>query len=141
MSVTLNEGFNNETWKAASAIPFGHAVVISPSSSFTVVGASNGVAGGAQTYGLVYAATAASANVNVTIQTGGWGRAVAAASLGIGAYVGPGVGTGGLVPLAVSGVASGAPAAAAARFALGVALEAATAGTTFTVSIRPQEVI
>lgn len=139
MSVTLNEAFNTETFKAASSIPFGAAVQLT-STAFQVVGASAAVAAQAQVYGLTQA-TAASPGVNVAVQTGGWAKAIAGASLGIGGWVGAGVGTTSLVPVMPSGVASGPSAAQPVRYVVGIALEAAAAGAIFTVSIHPGEVI
>lgn len=139
MSVTLNEAFNQETFKAASSIPFGAAVQLT-STAFQVVGASNAVAGAAQVYGLT-TASIASPGMNVPVQTGGWAKAIAGASVGIGGFVGAGAGTTSLVPVMPSGVASGPSAAQPVRYVLGVALEAAAAGALFTVSIHPGEVI
>lgn len=124
-----------ESYKAASAIN-AYAAVQLDTTAFQVLpasGASNGVA---PAYGLAMA-TAASFT-NVPVQVGGWGKAIAAASLGVGCFVGAGIGTTSLVPIAASGVASALGAVQYPKYVLGVALEAAAAGAIFTVAIRPQ---
>lgn len=133
MSVTLNEAFNQETFKTASAVGFGMAVQLA-SAAFQVVPASHGTLGAAQVYGIT-TASAPTPGQNVPVQTGGWAKAIAGASVGIAGYVGAGVGTSALVPVMPSGMAS------SPRFAIGIALEAAAAGAIFTVSIHPGEVI
>jgi hypothetical protein len=140
MSVTLNEGFNSESFKAASALGFGAAVVLNTAVAFSVLPASGGSAGQAQVYGITQA-SAPTPGQNVTIQTGGWAKAIAAASLGIGGIVGAGLGTTSLAPVMPSGVASGPSAIQPARFAVGIALENAAAGAIFTVSLHPGEVV
>lgn len=75
------------------------------------------------------------------VQTGGVVKAVAAASLGPGAIVGIGSSNGRLIPLAASGVASGAPAAAAPRYRVGVAEDGAADGDIFPVLLDIAQII
>jgi hypothetical protein len=134
MAFTVNEVFNTETFKAASAIS-GYTAVVLNSVANTVLVASAGSA--VRTYGLSVG-TQPTAGYNVTVQTGGVGKAIAAASLGIGALVTPGAATFGLVPVGASGVAA---ASGVIKYAVGIALEAAAAGSIFSVRIQPQQVI
>lgn len=142
MAFQLNQEFHLETFKAASVINAYAAVQLDTGVAYQVLpasGASNGVA---PVYGLAQA-SAASVGLNVSVQTGGWGKAIAAASLGRGAFVAVGIGTTSLVPVAASGVAS-ALGAAGVQYpvqAVGIALEPASAGTIFTVKIAPRQVV
>jgi hypothetical protein len=63
---------------------------------------------------------------------------VAGASLGIGALVCAAAATFGLVPVGASGVAA---ASGVIKYAVGVALENAAAGSIFSVRIQPQQVV
>lgn len=142
-AVLLNQEFNTESFRAASVIPMFAAVQVDASSVFGIIPANNAASVGViPVFGLAKA-TYASVGVSADIQTGGWGKALAAASLGIGAFVGVGIGTSSLVPIGASGVASalGAAGVQYARFAVGQALENAAAGQIFTVKIAPRQVI
>lgn len=138
MAFQLNQEFHTETFRAASVINAYAAVQLDLSTAYSVLpasGASNGVS---PVYGLVQA-SAASVGLNVTVQTGGWGKAIAGASLGRGALVGVGIGTTSLVPLGGLGTASANP--AQPQTSVGIALEPASAGTIFTVKIAPRQVV
>jgi len=138
MAYDLNANFNTESFKAASVINFGAAVQLNSAVAFSVVPASAASNGLSIAYGIAKA-TAASVGVNVPVQTGGWSKAIAGASLGIGAYVGVGVGTSYLVPIGASGVAA---ASGNIKYAVGISLEAAAAGSLFTVRLgSPVEVV
>lgn len=142
MAVQLNQEYNTETFKNSSVINQFAAVVLDTAGTFAVLPASSASAGVARVIGLAKASMA-SVGISADIQTGGWGKALAAASLGIGAYVGVGIGTTSLVPIAASGVASAVGAAGIQypQFAVGQALENASAGTIFTVKIAPRQVV
>jgi hypothetical protein len=137
MAYDLNKQFNTESFRAASVIGFGMAVQLNTGSAFSVVPASGASLGIAPVYGIA-AATCASVGISFPVQTGGWAKAIAGASLGIGAYVGAGIGTSALVPVGASGALA---ASSLLKFAIGVSLEAAAAGALFTVSIKPIEVV
>lgn len=137
MSIQQNTENNTETFKAASVINAFAAVQLSASTAFSVLPASGASAGVAAVYGLAMA-SAPSVGLNVTVQTGGLGKALAGASLGPGALVGAGIGTTSLVPLGASGVAGGSQ---AIQNLIGTALEGAAAGSIFTVSIRPRQAV
>jgi hypothetical protein len=136
MAYNLNQTFNTESFKAASNISFGGAVQLSASTAFQILPASAASNGGAPVYGIALA-SAGSVGMNVPVQTGGWAKAFAGASLGIGAYVGVGIGTSSLVPVMPSQASVGL----GSKFVIGTALEAATAGALFTVAIHPIQVI
>lgn len=138
MAFQLNQEFHTESFRAASAIPAYAAVQLDPATPYSVLPASSASGGVAPIYGLAVA-SAASVGVNVPVQTGGWGKAIAAASLGRGALVGVGVGTTSLIPLGGLGTASAA--AAQPQTAVGIALEPASAGVIFTVKIAPRQVV
>lgn len=142
MALQWNQEFNTETYKNSSVISQFAAVQLDTAVSFAVLPASGASAGVAPAIGLTKA-TLASVGISGDIQTGGWGKAIAGASLGRGAYVACGIGTTSLVPVAASGVAS-ALAAAGVQYpvqALGISLEAAAAGSIFTVKIAPRQVV
>jgi hypothetical protein len=103
------------------------------STAFEVLPASGASAGVAQVYGITVASQP-TAGFNVTVQTGGWAKAIAGSSVGVGALLTAGIGTTALVPFT--------PAAAASnlRYVVGRSLEAAAAGGIFTVKIAPQQV-
>lgn len=139
MALQWNQEFNTETFKNSSVIPQFVAVQLDTSGTFAVVCASSASAGVAPVIGLSKA-TGASVGISLDIQTGGWGKAIAGASLGKGAWVG--VGNGGsstLVPINSLGTASAG--AAQPAWAVGYALEAASAGVIFTVKIAPRQVV
>lgn len=142
MANQLNQEFNTETFKNSSVINQFAAVVLDTAGVFAVLPASGASAGVARVIGLTKA-SGASVGLSLDIQTGGWGKAIAGASLGIGAFVGAGIGTTSLVPIAASGVASGVAAAGIQypAFAVGQALENAAAGAIFTVKIAPRQVV
>jgi hypothetical protein len=131
MAYDHNENFNTESFRAASNIQFGAGVMLDTTNAFRVVPASAASAGIAAVYG-VAKATAASVGISLPVQTGGWAHALAGASLGIGAYVGLGIGTSSFVPFTPSGAIASYP-----KFVLGIALENASAGSLFTVKINP----
>lgn len=133
----LYQQVNTESFRNSSALPYGAAVQLDTAVQFSILPASAASVGFAQTYGLLQA-TAATIGLSCPVQTGGWGAGVAAASLGIGAQVGPGIGTTGLVPVGASGVAVSS---ALIKWRVGVALENAAAGQLFTVKIAPGEVV
>lgn len=138
MALQWNQEFNTETFRAASVFPQFIAVQLD-TTGFSVVAASSASAGVAPAIGLSKA-TMASTGISADIQTGGWGKAIAGASLGIGAIVGVGNGgSGTLVPIKQLGTASAN--AAQPQFAVGTALEAASAGSIFTVKIAPRQVV
>lgn len=138
MAFQLNQEFNTESFRAASVINMFAAVQLETGTAYSVVPASSASAGVAPIYGLAIA-TAPSTGQNISVQTGGWGKAMAGASLGRGAIVGVGIGTTSLVPLGGLGTASAA--AQQPQFAVGIALEPASAGVIFTVKIAPRQVV
>lgn len=140
MAVQLNQEFNTESFRNSSVINQFAAVVLDTGGVFSVLPASGASAGVARVIGLAKA-SGASIGISLDIQTGGWGKALAAASLGIGAFVGAGIGTTSLVPISASGVASALGVTQYPAFAVGQALENAAAGAIFTVKIAPRQVV
>lgn len=142
MAVLLNQEYHTESFRNASVINQFAAVILDTGSAFSVLPASSASAGVAQAIGLAKA-SGASVGISLDIQTGGWGKALAGASLGRGAFVGVGIGTTSLVPISASGIASALSAAGVQypQFAVGVALENASAGAIFTVKIAPRQVV
>lgn len=139
MAVQLNQDFNTESFRNSSVIPQFVAVQLDTAAIMSIVLASSASAGVAPVIGLSKA-TGASVGISLDIQTGGWGKAIAGASLGRGAWVG--VGNGGsstLVPINSLGTAS--PGAAQPQWAVGYSLEPAAAGVIFTVKIAPRQVV
>ena len=111
--------------RAASAINQGAAVVVSASQADYVLPAANATAG--QLVGLAVA-TAASPNDGVAVQYDGIGKAIAAASVGVGAPVGVAAASaGGLAP-----VASGTE-----NRQVGISRTSAAAGEYFSVLLKP----
>ena len=114
--------------RTASQVNAHAAVVVSASQADYVVPAANATAG--ILAGLTIA-TAASPGDPVAVQYDGVGKAIAAASIGVGAYAGVmSASAGGLGP-----VASGSD-----NNAVGVSRTAAAAGEIFSVLIRPSQV-
>lgn len=143
MTYQQNLESNTITAKAASAVNFGRAVIVDPSSNaiFAVVHASSASAGVQPVIGLVMASQP-TYNINTTVQVGGIGKAFAAASLGAGCLVMDNIAASpGLVPYAPSGVASALGVTQYPRYAVGVSVESAAGGDIFAVLIRPQTVI
>lgn len=142
MAFTQNELYHMETFVAASAIQFGFPVQQSASQDAAVLPASNASVGVAPVYGIA-AASAPTANTNIPIQTGGIGKAFAAASLGPGAFVMANIAASpGFVPVGPSGAASalGALGIQYPRYAAGKSVTGAVAGGIFSIKIAPGEV-
>lgn len=85
-------------------------------------------------------ATSASAGSDCAVVYSGVAKAIAMASLGRGAIVAVGSANGQLGPIAASGVASSLGNVQLPRFAIGRALENASAGTIFAVAIDRREI-
>lgn len=140
MAFTQNELYHMETFVAASAINFGFPVQQSASQDAAVLPASNASFGVAPVYGIA-AASAPTAGTNIPIQTGGLGKAFAAASLGPGAFVMANIAASpGFVPVGPSGVASALGVTQYPRYVAGRSVTGAAAGGIFVIAIRPQEV-
>lgn len=140
MAFTQNELYHMETFVAASAINFGFPVIQSASQDAAVLPASNASFGVAAVYGIA-AASAPTANTNIPVQTGGIGKAFAAASLGPGAFVMANIAASpGLVPVGPSGVASALGVTQYPRYVVGKSITGAAAGGIFSIKIAPGEV-
>lgn len=138
MSFLVNEVWNTETFRTASACAAFSPVVLSASQALYVLPANTAAsAGQLPAYGLTMASQP-TLGYNVAVQTGGIGKAVAAASIGMGGRVGVGIATTGLVPVGASGVAA---ASGFIKYQVGIAMEAAAAGSIFSVKIQPQQVV
>lgn len=126
MAFKLDAAQNSLPKVAASAVGAHFAVTFSASAVDEVVpvGTQNVEPGG------MSVATAASAGNPVAVQVGGVAKAVAAASVGVGANVGVGSPNGALAPVA----------SAATAFRVGISQTAAAEAEIFSVLIRPDRV-
>jgi hypothetical protein len=86
-------------------------------------------------------ATVVSPGDSAAVVTSGKSKAICGASLGAGCFLAVGSVNGVLIPVAASGVASGAPALAVPRYRVGVSIQSAAVGDVFTFLLDPDQIV
>jgi hypothetical protein len=120
--------------KAASAVAQYVPVRLTGAETFQIAASNN-----ADVLGVTLASAGAGDVVAVAIR--GIVKGICGASLGAGARVAVSSSNGVLGPIAASGVASGAPAAAPPRYTVGRALVDAAVGDYFAVLLDPKQIV